>query len=301
MKFPLKRFPKLLMAQLHTRNALAHRVVARFKHLPLDRPIFVVGLPRSGTSIYVRLFSENQHLAHWSEAPVVWDPAWRDPDVDHRWTEEHATEKAVRRIDNNFAYYTKWKGKSRFLNKHPRNALRVPFMVKGWPTACLIHLQRDARAVANSLVERTRKETWRHKFPLGQFARPEGWREINALETDVERFCEMVVACHRTLTDDLARCADPAHLLTIRYEDFATDCRGHFREAWAFCDVPIDEAGLQRVPESLENMNYKWAKNRSREEIEIMHRVLTPILIETGYETSDDWVEPALANAASES
>jgi len=294
MNFPLKRFPKLALAAVHTRNPLAHRIVARLPRKRLDRPVFIVGLPRSGTSIFVRLLADTKHLAQWSEAPVVWDPRWRDRTNDHRWTAEHATPDAVRRIDNNFAWYTAWKGQRRFLNKHPRNALRVPFLVAGWPDGLLLDLQRDPRAVVNSLVDRTRRETWRHAYPLGQFARPPGWREIDAIEDDVEKFSRMVDASARTLREDLAAVPDPSRVFSVRYEDFAEDVRGTLRRVYDFCDVPIDEAGLARAPERLENMNWKWMRDRTPDEIRTMHRILGPLLVESGYEADDAWLDAAL-------
>ena len=296
MELTLKRIPKLLLAQVHTRNTLAHKIIAMLPPLDLDRPIFILGLPRSGTSIFCTLFGTNRNVAHWSEAPVVWDPRWRAFDNEHRWLADRATPQALRRINNNFAYYTKWKGCRRFVNKHPRNALRVPFLRAGWPDAYLILVQRDARAVANSLLEITRREKRRHKLPLGGFARPEGWRAIDAIADDMEKFARMTAAIHRTLTDDIARHADPARLFEVRYEDFAADCRGVLRRAFAFCDVPVDDRALaNRVSEKLENRNFKWAKSRTEAEIRTMHRVLAPVLIESGYEKDDAWLEQALA------
>lgn len=295
MQFPLKRWPKLIWALIHTRNPMAHRLVAMLPHKRLDRPIFIVGLPRSGTSIYVRLFGANRQVAEWSEAPVVWDPDWRNRENEHRWTSAQATAKAIRRIDNNFAYYTKWKGCSRFVNKHPRNSLRVPFLVAGWPDAYLVNIVRDPRAVAYSLVTRTRAETWRHSYPLGQFARPSDWRELDRIPNDVEKFSRAVVSMHRTLTDDLRAIPDPDRLLEVRYETFAEDVRGMLRQSWDFCGIPKDEAAANAAPQRLENRNYKWAKQLTAEELQIMYDVLTPIVIETGYEPDEHWLDRAKA------
>ncbi len=111
------------------------------------------------------------------------DRAW---DTNHRWTEEQATESAIRRIENNFAYYTKWKGKPRFVNKHPRHSRRVPLLRAGWRDAHIICVQRDPQAVVWSLVCRTRKRRWQSNYSLGQFARPAWWREIDAIPEIIE-------------------------------------------------------------------------------------------------------------------
>lgn len=294
MKFPLKRWPKLAWAWVHTRNPLAHRLVAMFPRLRLDRPVFVVGLPRSGTSIFCRLFGSSRYLAHWSEAPVVWDPRWRDRECDHRWDASRAAPGVIRRIDNNFAYYTKWRGCGRFCNKHPRNSLRIPFLAAGWPRAYFVIVERDPRAVAYSLISRTRAEPWRARFPLGQFARPEDWREIEAIDDEVERFCLMVASIHRTLDADVAACVDQDHLLTVPYEEFAKDCRSMLDHAYRWADIPVDEQAIARAPERLENRNFKWSRSMSPGEIRTMHRVLSPLVTQMGYEPDASWLDRTL-------
>lgn len=294
VQLTLKRVPKLLWAQVHTRNTVAHRIVACLPQVTLDRPIFILGLPRSGTSIFCTLMGSNSNLAHWSEAPVVWDPKWRAADNEHRWTAEQCTPRAIRRISNNFSYYTKWKGCSRFINKHPRNALRVPFLTAGWPDAKLIHIRRDPRAVANSLYSITKREKHRHRFPLGGFARPPGWREIDAIPDLMERFARMTQAIHEVLREDLRTVVNPGQLFEVSYEEFGSDCHGTLRRAYEFAQVPIDEAALKKVPETLENRNYKWAATRTADEIRTMHRILSPIVVQEGYEPDDFWIDRVL-------
>jgi hypothetical protein len=213
----------------------------------------------------------------------VWDPRFRAKDTDHRWTEDDATEAAIRRIENNFAYYTKWKGKPRFVNKHPRNSVRIPFIMAGWPGARIICVQRDPRAVVWSLVSRTRNERWRHKYPLGQFARPPGWREIDAVPDIVERFALASAATHETLRDDLKRCVPSKHRHIVRYEDFVKDCHGALVKAWKACELPGDEQALEDVPRRLVDMNGKWRKAMSRQDIATMEPIVEPMLNELGY------------------
>jgi len=291
VRFPLKRWPKLLFAQVYTRNTWTHRLIARLPRKHLDRPIFIVGVPRSGTSIFCTLFGGNRNLAHWSEAQAAWDPKWRKRNVSHRWTEERATAKEIRRIDNNFAYFTHWKKCDRFLNKCPRNSLRIPFLMKGWPDGRIIYIERDPRAVVNSLVNETRRDVLRKGDPLGHFARPDDYDAICQVENDVERFCLMVKSIHETLRGDFAKCVPDGQLVRVSYEELGKDCHGTIRRVCAFCDVAADEEILERdVPEKLENRNYKWAKQRTAEEIAIIDRILTPIVVSLGYEEDEEWL-----------
>lgn len=301
MRFPLKRWPKLLFAQVYTRNALVHRLIARLPRRHLDRPIFIIGVPRSGTSVFCTLFGGNRNLAHWSEAQAAWDPKWKKVEVSHRWTADRATAKEIRRIDNNFAYFTKWKKCERFLNKCPRNSLRIPFLMKGWPDAQIIFIQRDPRAVVNSLVNETRRDSFRKVDLLGRFARPVDYDEICAHENDVERFSLMVKSIHETLACDFESCVPSDQIFKVTYEEFGTDCRGMIRRVCEFCKIAVDEEVLVReVPEALENRNYKWAKQRTAEEIRIIDRILTPIVVELGYEEDAGWRKRMLVQEAVE-
>ncbi|MFG0331071.1 MAG: sulfotransferase family protein [Phycisphaerales bacterium] len=291
MDITLKRIPKLILAQFYMRNPMTHRLIARTNQPRLDRPVFILGVPRSGTSVFCNRFGAHRDLAHWSEAPTVWDPRHRDPKADHRWTEKESTPSTIRRINNNFAFYTRLKGKSRFVNKHPRNSLRVPFLVEGWPDCFLIHVERDPRAVTNSLIHEVERERWRQRLPLGSFARPPGWREFDRAATPVERFSRMVVATYETLLDDLDSLDLRDRVFTVRYEEFATDCRSTLRAAFEHCELPIDEGAIEAAPERLENRNYKWLEKRTRDEVEIMRDILTPLLIRMRYETDSNWLE----------
>lgn len=292
MRFPLKRWPKLLLAQVYTRNTWAHRVIACLPRKHLERPIFIVGVPRSGTSIFCTLFGGNRNLAHWSEAQAAWDPRWKKRNVSHRWTAARATAREIRRIDNNFAYFTSWKKRTRFLNKCPRNSLRIPFLLRGWPEAKIIYIERDPRAVVNSLVNETRRDVLRKGDPLGHFARPDDYAEICAHENDVERFSLLVRSIHGTLTADFAEHVPAEQLITVSYEDFGRDCWGTIRAVCEFCEVAVDEGMLKRVvPKQLENRNYKWSEQRTAEEIAIIARILSPLVVELGYEADGGWRE----------
>lgn len=284
-------------AQARLRDMLPHGLIARMPARTLDRPVFMVGLPRSGTTIVSRLLGNHRQLAHWSEAPMVWDKQWRSLDNDHRWTAADAAPDRIRRVNNNFAWYASLKRKGRILNKHPRNSLRIPFLAAGWPDCLIINVERDPRAVVNSLVERTQAEAWRRDKPLGQFARPVDWREIDACPDVVEKFTRMTLSIHQTLSADLRTCIPPARLLEIRYEDFAADVRGALTRMSDFCGLAADPACLAKAPEKLENRNFKWAQKRSQSEVRTMARLLGALLIAAKYEKDDSWVEKALSQA----
>ena len=69
-------------------------------------------------------------------------------------------------------------GKARFVNKHPRNSVRIDYLRRVFPDARFIHVIRDGRAVVSSIVAQIRGRARRAKQPMGGFCRPPGWRAL---------------------------------------------------------------------------------------------------------------------------
>ena len=65
------------------------------KHpVTLEKPIFIIGCPRSGTTIAKDLFDIHPNLAVWSEAGIVWDREnYYNKNAEHYWPEEYVTRK----------------------------------------------------------------------------------------------------------------------------------------------------------------------------------------------------------------
>ncbi len=50
----------------------------------LRRPVFMIGCPRSGTGVAMRMFASHPRVANLSEAGSLWDPRhYNDGDADH--------------------------------------------------------------------------------------------------------------------------------------------------------------------------------------------------------------------------
>jgi hypothetical protein len=235
-----------------------NRVMLRARqasHLPalwggrtLDRPIFIIGAPRSGTSILYSILRESSALAHWpGEAHEVWEadyhPALRD------WSSNALTagdfdEPAADRIRRAFLLVTG--GRKRLIDKTPRNALRIDVVDKIFPDARFVFLQRDGRDNVNSLINAWRTPRYRtyelprpHSIPgvdpkWWKFVLYPGWAE------DTRGPLEVVCARQWHISNDLAlvsaRRIEPERWVTLRYEDLV--------------ERPVEEIG--RVLDSLQ-------------------------------------------------
>lgn len=121
----------------------------------LDRPIFLIGAARSGTTIIGRTLGSHPDVAYWDEPKYVWRHGDHGAPADVRSAEE-ATPAVAAYIRERFAERTRQAGRSRFLEKTPSNCFRVAFMYRVFPDGLFLHVRRDGREAAASALWRWR-------------------------------------------------------------------------------------------------------------------------------------------------
>jgi LPS sulfotransferase NodH len=134
-----------------------------------ERPVFLIGCARSGTSILKRRIalhpdvagypSEANHLWHprsypWVASDRTRPPLWADPARFSAlslgdWDDAHG-----RRIASEFGWYQRLWRKPVFLNKSAMVAFILPAIVRLFPDARILHIQREAAAVALSYARK---------------------------------------------------------------------------------------------------------------------------------------------------
>lgn len=149
----------------------------------LDRPIFIVCPPRSGSSLLLESLSRAKGVfTIGGESHEVFE---RNPELHpshHHWhsnvlTAADATPAIATRLDETFAARARdrdgrppvGRAPIRLLEKTPKNALRVPFLAEAFPDGVFVYLHRPARPTISSMIE-----AWRS----GRFVtypRPPGW------------------------------------------------------------------------------------------------------------------------------
>ena len=255
---------------------------ARLKEAPrLRQPIFMIGSPRSGTSIAVRLFARHPQVANRTEAGLIWDPEhYFDPEADHLWTADRVTEGHVRRLHTRFEYYRQKESKARLVNKHPRNSVRIGHIRRVFPDARFIHVIRDGRAVANSIVNRTRREPDRHSLPFGGFCKPPGWRNLLRKDPYEQAALQWREIVHYVLTwrEELD---DQYH--EFQYRDMCAQPREVFAAAFESAGLEVSSEILADLPDTLTNMNYKYREHLSPAQIATITQAQHGLLAQLGY------------------
>ncbi len=292
---------RLIRARFRARQAL--HLPALWTGAELDRPIFIIGAPRSGTSLLYRVLRASSRIAHWpGEAHEVWE-------ADHHpallgWssnvlTGDDLSAEAAARIKRSFVLTT-GRGK-RLLDKTPRNALRVGFVEALFPNARYVFLQRDGRENVNSLINAWRTPRYRtyrlpepHSIPgvdpsWWKFVLYPNWRE------DASGPLEVVCARQWIVSNELALAAsediDGERWAVLRYEDLVDRPVEEIERLTTAVGLPFeDEVRARAASVSDTPINVvtppergKW-KRENPNEIESILPLIEPTMRRLGYE-----------------
>jgi LPS sulfotransferase NodH len=283
-------------------------------HLPalvsggrIERPVFIVGAPRSGTSILFSVLRSSSHLAHWpGEAHEVWEadhhPALRgwDSNVLGAGDATDETRKRIRR-----AFLLTAGSRKRLIDKTPRNSLRVPFIDHIFPDALYVFLVRDGRDNVNSLINawrtpryRTYELPERHAIPGAdprwwKFVLYPGWRED--VHGPLERVAaKQWVAANEHMLDAFADIPDE-RWTEVRYEVLVENPANEVARILDFIGVEkehelLDKArALKQTPINVVTPpeRGKWKRENPTEIASVMP-LIRPTMKRLGYPTDEE-------------
>lgn len=288
-------------------------------------PIFIIGTGRSGTTLVYELLANHPDLAWISNLTNRWphrpELAWLSnltnyalrgnqlrkrtyvprpvegygawsacfPGFERPYRPLRAadvTELARRRLRVMVAAHLRGARKPRFLGKWTGWS-RIVFMQAVFPEARFIHVLRDGRAVARSLLSVPWWEGWEGPYRWRWGPLPPD------LQAKWERFdCSFVALAGiqwKLLVDEIqesARALPADSYLEITYEELVADPGGMFRRILDFCSLPTSER-LDAVVSLayIENMNGKWSRDLTAEQKRILVECLGPDLHRLGYPT----------------
>jgi hypothetical protein len=128
------------------------------------RPVFIIGVPRSGTTLLFHLLRASDELG---ALPREGHDLWRTYQHPRYtgWRSDALGKGAVRFGERRFvnAYlYAHGINTRRFVEKTPENSLRVPYLRELFPDAFFVVVKRNPGDVIHSLIQ-----GWRH--PSGRF------------------------------------------------------------------------------------------------------------------------------------
>lgn len=195
-------------------------------------PVLVIGCPRSGTSILYGALALSPDLASIRlEGHVLWE-AFNHPSR-HAWSSNALGADDVTHIERKYVYGVMrvLGGRRRFLDKTPKNCLRIPYLNALFPDAAFVFLRRRAADNVNSLMAGWRASprfvSYHVPEPLEglgdlsghewSFVLVPGWRELR--HAPLEEVCaRQYVECNESLLRGRAE-IDPSRIVNVAYED----------------------------------------------------------------------------------
>jgi len=235
-----------------------------YQNFELEKPILMVGVPHSGTSVLASTFRIHPDIAMWTEASEVWEPSWEegmDSDYDRLIPkhEEDVEIMDVLRIRDAFGRFVKSQNKKRLLNKNPRNTVRIKFMKKIFPDSKIIHIFRDGREVVNSITR-------------------------NMQDSMIEEICDRWLNSIKEIKNQTKN-IPPNDFYEIKYEDFCERPKEIIIEAYQKCELPITDKICNSLPIKLHNFNGKWREKMNEKYHGILRKKLESTMNQLGY----DW------------
>lgn len=276
-------------------------------------PVFLIGSPRSGTTLlhqmfdhhpafalpfeskYIVIFNNNLHEfgdlhdVKNRESLIIsierfMRNAWLERDHDE-WIPglmaaapqlaEEAAPSYAGVMEAIYRFFSKQRGRERWGDKMATFRRCMPTVLELFPDARIIHIIRDGRDVASSLLPLS-------FGPNSAYVAAKKWR--NFIEHGL---------------DFAARY--PTQVYTVRYEDLVEDPEKYLREICDFVDEPFREEMLQfhktgtaRVPRKeihgqlMKPVNKertaRWKKDLSKDQVRVFEAVAGPLLDRLNYE-----------------
>ena len=189
----------------HWQHAIASRLVAKARPCRGDfstdwTPLFIVGVPRSGTTLTAELLSRHPDVCNRGELHWLPKVAQQLELTGHDNTAqlEHATSIYEAQLLQDDDTGAKW-----FIDKEPLNLLRLDLIMAMYPNARIIFCRRNSRDTALSL--------WSQYFTGG----------AQAYAYDLVDIATVIQSCNRMKSHWLTRYARSIHV--VHYEELTSN------------------------------------------------------------------------------
>lgn len=220
---------------------------------PKDKPLFL--MPNEGEKIYNYCGFE-----------------------DHKKTfKKDITLELKNQFCNIISFHHAYTKKNRFISKRTANVQRIDLINGLFSDAIFIHIIRDGRAIACSLM----KEKWWKETKLW-------WRGGKTpKECEKKSFSPVsIAAMHwQNNVQEILQNKPQLHgrYFEVQYEELVRAPKKTIKNILKFCELKPDSKYLQLIPDKLQNMNYKWRKELDPAEKKELDKVLRTTLQKLGY------------------
>lgn len=278
---PWKAYPRLVSYALFEGRPLTTRgrwinplVFAHFaveKRLPclrrVEKPIFIVGTGRSGTTILGKVLSMHRDIGFLNEPKALWQAVVPSQDAIGSYDRaagrlrlgaEDATESVRRHAHRLFGAFLFITASRRILDKYPELVFRMPFVRAVFPDARFLFLVRSGWDTCLSIEQWSRANG--REGPAGAVdwwgVDRRKWRLlIDEIAANDPAFAPLVAELRAldsqrdmaavewvlTMREGMRQASENADVLTVRYEELAEAPQPTLERICDFCDLQADD------------------------------------------------------------
>ena len=248
------------------------------KYKPVEKPIFILGTGRSGTTILGIVLSMHREVGYLNEPKAVWHLIHPHEDIignysqteaKYRLTPEDATDEMRQRAVQMFGAYLTATCSKRLVDKYPELIFRVDFVRALFPDARFIFLVRNGWDTCHSIA------TWSKRLGVQVNGKKHDWWGIDdrkwqllveqLVKTDLmfsgiadevkhfERHLDRAaVEWILTMQEGLRlmqTSSDCIHL--VRFEDLTSEPEKVLAALCDFCELPMDNTFQEYARQTL--------------------------------------------------
>lgn len=299
---------------------------------------FIIGSPRSGTTILGNILNEHPGIAEWYEPYYLWEKFF-NTDQDDIWDINALNDKVRKKIQKEFCIYGNKCGKPMVMDKSPTHSFNAEIISNIFPRAKWIHIVRDGRDVTLSirrewekrsdLVQKksyyglfklassmlNRQPFYRYKTMavffeirnhsiynfIGDFnkarwkgragwgPRFDNWENHLNSHSNLEFYATQWVKSVEGVKKSWGKLPQE-NRIEIRYENLLMKPIPTLTEIINFLGFDVNETFFDTIPKLKEKNFLKWKHQFSREQLKMIHPIVTPLLVELGYEEDENWM-----------
>ena len=248
------------------------------RYKPVEKPIFILGTGRSGTTILGIVLSMHRQVGYLNEPKALWHlihphediiGSYSRSDAKYRLTAEDAIDEMRQRAAQMFGAYLTATRSKRLVDKYPELIFRVDFVRALFPDARFIFLVRNGWDTCHSIAN------WSERLGVQVSGEKHDWWGVNdrkwrliveqLVKTDsvfaeiadeIKRFQRHLdrATIEWTLTMQeglrlLHESPDCIHL--VRFEDLTTEPDATLAELCNFCELPADNTFREYARQTL--------------------------------------------------
>ncbi len=245
-------------AEFNVTAAVPDSTVEAGKLPSIERPIIILSAPRAGSTLLFETLAQAAGVytiggeSHQLIESIAALRPGRGVVATNRLTRKDATTAIVAELRKRFTGRVLDRdgqpppagANIRLLEKTPKNALRVPFLLEVFPDAQFVFLHREPRANLSSMMEAWRGKGWVTYRQLPGWPGPWSLLLPPGYERLRDRPLEEIVAfqwqaANETILNDLAD-VPRERWTTVRYEDLIRNPRSELEKLLGFAGLSMD-------------------------------------------------------------